>query len=259
VGLDSRYDGRVILFAPAEPPPKRSPTPRIVALAALAAIALGLAAWLTIGRPPERSTPTPTAKASPAARSRPAPPPSPPREAAEPRPAPSAASRAAVLRVEADVPDASVFIDHRFVGKAPVDVRDVKPGPHRLNVSAEGHEMYAEEIEVGEEPRTVSVRFTEVRLDESMAVVHKHGLGSCRGLLRADPGGLAFEAEGGRDSFRGPLGDLERFEVDYLKRSLRVSWRGGRSYNFTVDGRSADPLLVFQQKVDKARKRLRPL
>ena len=245
------------LFSPGEPPPKRSPTPLIVALAALGALALGLAAWLT--RSPERATPRPAAKASPAARSTPAPPPSPPRQAAAPRPTPSAASRAAVLRVEADVADASVFVDHRFVGKAPVDVRDVKPGPHRVNVSAEGHEMYAEEIEVGPEARTVSVRFTEVRLDESMAVVHKHRIGSCRGLLRADPGGLAFEAEGGKDSFRGPLSDLERFDVDYLKKTLRVSLRGGRSYDFTVEGRSADPLLVFQQKVDKARKRLRPL
>jgi hypothetical protein len=149
-------------------------------------------------------------------------------------------------------------LDRRFVGKAPVDVREIAPGPHRLNVSAEGHDMYAEEIEIGPEPRTVSVRFKEVRLDESLPVVHKHGLGSCRGVLRADPGGLGFEAEGGRDSFQAPLSDLERFEVDYLKKTLRVSLRGGRGYNFTVDGKSADPLLVFQKKVDKARKRLLP-
>jgi hypothetical protein len=125
-----------------------------------------------------------------------------------------------------------------------------------LNVSAEGHEMYAEEIEIGAEPRTVSVRFNEVRLDESLAVVHKHGLGSCRGILKADPGGLGFEAEAGKDSFRAPLADLERFEADYLRKTLRVSLRGGRGYNFTVEGPSADPLLVFQQKVEKARKRL---
>jgi hypothetical protein len=118
--------------------------------------------------------------------------------------------------------------------------------------------MYAEEIEIGPEPRTVSVRFNEVHLDESLAVVHKHGMGSCRGLLRADPGGLAFEAEGGKDSFRGPLGDLERFEVDYLKKSLRVSWRGAQ---LSLHGGRPErrPLLVFQQKVDKARKRLPPL
>ena len=49
---------------------------------------------------------------------------------------------------------------------------------------------------------------------------------------------------------------LERFEVDYLKKNLRLTVRGGRTYNFTVEGTSADPLLIFQKKVDAARKRL---
>jgi hypothetical protein len=158
--------------------------------------------------------------------------------------------------VEADVADASVFVDRRFVGKAPVDVRDISPGPHRLNVSADGYAMHAEEIEIGAEPRTISVRFTEVRLDESVAVIHKHGVGSCQGILKASPEGLSFEAASGKDSFRVPFRELARFEVDYLERSLRVSQKGGRSYNFTVEGPSADPLLVFHQKVEGVRKRL---
>jgi hypothetical protein len=149
-----------------------------------------------------------------------------------------------------------VFVDRRFVGKAPVDVHDLAPGPHRVNVSAEGYDMHAEDVLVSREPRTVSVRFKEVRLDESLAVVHKHGLGSCRGVLRADPGGLAFAGEDGKDSFHGALGDLARFEIDYLGKTLRVGLRGGKTYNFTVDGPTADPLLVFHQKVEKARKRL---
>ncbi len=156
------------------------------------------------------------------------------------------------------MPDASVFIDHRFVGKAPLDVRDLPPGSHRLNVAADGYAMHAEEVEVGAAPRTVSVRFTEVRLDESLAVTHKHGVGSCQGVLKASPEGLSYEAAGGKDSFQAPFGDLARFEVDYLKKTLRLALRGGRSYNFTVEGASADPLLVFQQKVEAVRKRLAP-
>ena len=149
------------------------------------------------------------------------------------------------------MPDASVFIDHRFVGKAPVDVRDVPPGSHRLNVAADGYAMHAEEVEIGAAPRTVSVRFTEIRLDESLAVVHKHGVGSCPGVLKASPEGLAFEAATARTRSRPRSRDLARFDVDYLKKTLRVSLRGGRSYNFTVEGASADPLLVFQQKVER--------
>jgi hypothetical protein len=160
--------------------------------------------------------------------------------------------------VEADVPDASVFVDRRFVGKAPVDVRDVSPGPHRINVSADGFPMHTEEVDIGAEPRAISVRFTEVRLDESLAVVHKHGVGSCQGVLRASPQGLRFEAASGNDSFRASLTELARFDVDYLKKTLRVSLSGGRSYNFTVEGSSADPLLVFRQKVEAVRKRLHP-
>ena len=152
---------------------------------------------------------------------------------------------------------ASVFVDRRFVGKAPVDVLEVTPGPHRLNVSADGHEMYAEEIEVGSEPRTVSVRFNEVRLDESLPVVHKHGMGSCRGVLRA----AAARRPRLRDRERQGLLPRAARRPRALRSGLHEEdaprlLPGGRSYTFTVEGPSADPLLVFQQKVDKARKRL---
>jgi hypothetical protein len=186
----------------------------------------------------------------------PAPSASPSREATLPKA--SATSHPAPLHVEADVPDASVFVDRRFVGKAPVDMRDLAPGPHHVNVSADGYAMHAEDVEIGAEPRAVSVRFTEIRLDESLAVVHKHAVGSCQGILKAGPSGLSFEAKSGKDAFQAPFADLTRFEVDYLNKTLRVSLRGGHSYNFTIAGASADPLLVFQQAVDAVRKRLAP-
>jgi hypothetical protein len=246
------------LLSPPEPPKRRSRAPLVAALAVLAVAGLALVIWLSNrrepprpGRPPRPSSAT---KASPPpARPTSLPSASPLREAS---PRPDRTARLPPLRVEADVADASVFVDRRFVGKAPVDVRDISPGPHRLNVSADGYSMHAEEIEIGAEPRTISVRFTEVRLDESVAVIHKHGVGSCQGVLKASPEGLSFEAASGKDSFRVPFPELARFEVDYLKKSLRVSQKGGRSYNFTVEAPSADPLLVFHQKVEAVRKRL---
>src|SRR4029077_19631245 len=42
------------------------------------------------------------------------------------------------LRIETDVPNAQVFLDRQFIGTAPVTAANVKPGPHQLNVSAEG-------------------------------------------------------------------------------------------------------------------------
>ena len=159
------------------------------------------------------------------------------------------------LRVESDVAGAQVFLDRKPVGVTPVEL-EVTAGPHRLNVSAEGYEMYAEDLDMAPGRREVEVRFKEVRLDESLDVVHKHGIGSCQGRLSASPAGLRFQASRREDSFDVPLASLERSEVDYLSKTLRVVVRGGRSYNFTTREASADPLLAFQQKVAEARRRL---
>ncbi|HET6900597.1 MAG TPA: PEGA domain-containing protein, partial [Vicinamibacteria bacterium] len=99
------------------------------------------------------------------------------------------------LRVEADVPDADVFVDRVYKGKAPLALADVAPGSHRINVSAEGYDGYAETVEVTGADQLVSVRFKQVRLAAALDVVHKHGIGSCRGRLSATPAGLRYAPE----------------------------------------------------------------
>jgi hypothetical protein len=168
---------------------------------------------------------------------------------------PRAAADLARIHIDADVPGASVFFDHRYLGRAPVEVRDVAPGPHRLNVSAEGRDMYAETLEITPGPREVMVRFKQVRLDEALDVVHRHGIGSCQGRLSATPAGLRYETDHREDAFARPFGELEPLEVDYLKNNLRVKVKGGKTYNFTTRDGNADGLLRFQQKVEAARKR----
>jgi hypothetical protein len=158
------------------------------------------------------------------------------------------------LRVVADVAGAQVFLDRKFMGEAPVTVRDVAPGRHRLNVSAEGYEMYAEDLEIASGTQEVVVNFKEVRLDEAIAVKHKHGMGSCRGRLVATTDGLRYETDHKKDGFTAAFPTLEPLEVDYLDKNLRVKVRGGRKYNFTAE--DADDLLVFQQAVEAARARL---
>jgi hypothetical protein len=153
------------------------------------------------------------------------------------------------------VEGAQVFLDRRLVGTAPLTLHDVAPGTHRLNVASEGHELHGETVEVGLGPLEVDVRFKEVRLEESLDVVHKHGLGSCAGRLLATPAGLRYEAAG-EHAFVVPLPRLLAFEVDYLRKNLRVKAPGGRAYNFTVEGPSADPLFTFHKKVEGARRRL---
>ena len=83
------------------------------------------------------------------------------------------------LRIETDVPNAQVFLDRQFIGTAPVTAANVKPGPHQLNVSAEGFEGIARSIEVEPGSKDLMIRFKEVKLDARVAVVHKHRIGSC--------------------------------------------------------------------------------
>ena len=230
----------------------------VALLAVVALVAAALALWLVARRPaeaPKGPPPAPRARTSPSPRATPTPTPAPearatPRPKAEPRPE----AVTPTLRVHADVPGANVFLDRKFLGTTPVETRDFAPGPHRLNVSAEGYEMYGESVELAAGPNEVVVKFKEVRLDEHVDVVHKHGVGSCRGRLVATHAGLRFEAEKAGDSFLAPLPSLEPLQLDYLKRSLRVKQKGGKTWNFTAD--SADALLVFQKAVESARKRL---
>jgi len=204
-------------------------------------------------RPSARREPAPKREA-PAAAERPA---------HEARPAETAPAEtvtpsrtAGVLRVRSDVPGASVFLDRKFLGNTPLDVDGLAAGSHRLNVSVDGYEGQAQSIEIGDTPADVDVRFKEVRLNASVPVVHKHGVGSCSGRLVADTSGLRYETANAGDAFTIAFADVESFAVDYLKKNLRVKKRGGRTWNFEDPNGQADPLFVFHRDVDKARARL---
>jgi hypothetical protein len=171
-------------------------------------------------------------------------------------PRPAGAPEPAGLRVEADVADADVFVDRVYKGKAPLVLADVAPGSHRLNVSAEGYDGYAETVEVTGESQKVAVRFKQVRLAAGVDVVHKHGIGSCRGRLSATPAGLRYAPAKGDDGFDVPLSSVQTLDTDYLKKQLTVKLRGGRTYNFTEPAGKADALVAFQQAVAKAQSRL---
>jgi hypothetical protein len=250
------------------PPPRRWPILLVVLMGAAVAAATS---WFLLSqrksaprgdmpareaparpRPSATREPAPSRETAPAATDRPAP----VRESAEPGP-PAAPSRTAgVLRVRSDVPGASVFLDRKFLGTTPLEVDGLAAGSHRLNVSVEGYEGHAQAIEIGETPADVDVRFKDVRLNASVAVVHKHGMGSCSGQLVADPAGLRYETPHREDAFTLRFEDVDIFVVDYLKKNLRVKKRGGRTWNFEDARGQADPLFVFHRDVEKARARL---
>jgi hypothetical protein len=172
----------------------------------------------------------------------------------EPAPAPAPAPE---LRVEADVTGASVFVDRKYLGTTPLVTREVAAGSHQLNVAAEGEESVVRTIDVAAEgPTTISVRLREVRLDTSVAVVHKHGMGSCEGRLTASPAGVRYITSNAKDGFTLSFESLEIFRVDYLEKHLQVKQKGGRTWNFTTTSESADPLFVFHRDVERARAKL---
>jgi len=57
-----------------------------------------------------------------------------------------------------------------------------------------------------------------------------------------------------KDAFTVGLDQLQEFEIDYLDKSLRLTPRGVRTYNFSSE--NADALFVFHQNVQKVRERL---
>ncbi|MEI6668493.1 MAG: PEGA domain-containing protein [Acidobacteriota bacterium] len=162
-----------------------------------------------------------------------------------------------VLVIESDVPGASVFVDRKYLGTTPLRSTEVSAGTHQLNASASGEDGLVQTIDVnGTGDTTVTLKFREVRLSAQVAVIHKHTFGSCAGTLAATPAGISYQTDNAKDAFTIPLGALEAFEIEYLKKELKVKQRGGRTWNFTDKSDNADKLFVFHRDVSKAREKL---
>ena len=163
-----------------------------------------------------------------------------------------------MLIVDSDVPGAAVFIDRKFVGTTPLRTTDVEAGSRQLNASVTGEEGLAQTIEIAESGETsISLKFKDVRLNATVAVVHKHSMGrSCEGTLAATPDGLRYVTANKGDAFAFPFSALEAFEIDYLKKELKVKQKGGKTWNFTDKSENADKLFVFHRDVTKAREKM---
>ena len=180
-----------------------------------------------------------------------------PKKAVEPPPALAASSPVrASLSVDSDVPGASVFIDRTFVGNTPLQLERLEPGQRTLNLSADGFSAITHTINLLAGANEVTLRFKEVKLDTHVAVVHKHGMGSCDGTLVATVDGLSYVTSNKGDAFAMGFGQMEAFAVDYMQKNLRVKQRNGKTWNFTDKSDNADTLFVFHREVEAARKKL---
>ncbi len=247
----------------------------VIGAAAIAVLALAYLGVTMMMKPEAQPEPTPVAQAEPApvpSAAKPAEPETPadtpaarrPRPRKEAAPAPELAApppAGPTLVVESDVPGASVFVDRKFIGTTPLRTAEVTGGSHQLNASATGEEGLAQTVDVAETGETtVTLKFREVRLDASVPVVHKHAMGrSCEGRLVATPDGMRYDTSNKGDAFSFPFSALEVFEIDYLKKELKVKQKGGKTWNFTDKSDNADKLFVFHRDVTKAREKLAAL
>lgn len=183
-----------------------------------------------------------------------------PAKKAEPKPVEPAKTAdtptLASLRLESDVPGASVFIDRQFVGNTPLTLDRLEPGTKRVQLTATGFDSIQRTIDLRPGPNEITLRVKEVSLNTRTPVVHKHGIGNCEGTLTASLDGLRYDTRNKGDAFTLPYSRLETFVVDYLQKNLRVKERGGRTWNFTNKEENADALFVFHRDVEAARKKL---
>ena len=238
----------------------------LVAIAAVVVIAVGI---LTMRSAPEPAVETPAPAPAPRIvpkKNEPVPTPAKPVADATRKPAAKEAPKApaapaapaaptlASLRLETDVPGASVFIDRQFVGNTPLKLDNLEPGTKRVQLTATGYDSIQRTIELSPGPNNITLRVKEVTLNARAAVTHKHGMGSCEGTLTASLEGLRYMTSNKGDAFTLSYGQLETFSVDYLDKNLRVKQRGGKTWNFTNN--DADVLFVFHRDVEAARKKL---
>jgi hypothetical protein len=171
-------------------------------------------------------------------------------------PKPAAAPTLASLKLESDVPGASVFIDRNFVGNTPLSLDKLEPGTKRVQLTATGFDSVQKTIDLVPGENNITIRVKEVSLNAKTSVVHKHGVGSCEGTLIATLDGLQYETSNKGDAFNLRYPQVETFVVDYLEKNLRVKQKGGKTWNFTNKDANADALFVFHRDVESARKKL---
>ena len=224
-------------------------------------LAAGAGALWFLKPAPQPAEPPPVNRPAtpPPSTSAPAPRPSeaPPKPATPPPVEPATtAPTTGTLVITSDAPDTSVFIDRKYLGTAPVTATGLTPGSHHLNMSATGYDGISEDIDVAAGSHEIAKSFKTVKLDASLAVVHKHAFGSCKGTLRATPAGIVYDTTNKDDKFSVALTDLETFEVDYVAKTMTIKIRKGKTFKLTDPEDNADRLFVFHRDVDKVRKKV---
>jgi hypothetical protein len=187
----------------------------------------------------------------------------------EPEAADGSSSTGPALVITSDVRGADVYLNGNRVGKTPHKATPLAPGNYDVKVVHEGYETFEEQVQVQTQDDSIHAALrpmgaenntpektaataapVDIRgLGESVAVKHKHRIGSCEGVLRSEGEGLRFETDH-KDAFFAAYADVEELSLDESKLTLKV--RNGRKYDFTEQNDDPEALLAFHERVGEA-------
>lgn len=177
------------------------------------------------------------------------------------------ASTDPALVITSDVRGADVYLNDNRVGKTPHKATPLSAGDYDVKVMHEGYETFAETVHVETPDDSVHATMRPISggkelveeekavpadirgLGESVAVKHKHRIGSCEGVLRAGADGIRYETEH-KDAFFAAYADIEELHLDGDELTLEV--RDVRKYDFTEQNDNEEALVALYERAGAA-------
>ena len=165
-----------------------------------------------------------------------------------------------------------MYLNGNRVGRTPHKATPLAPGDYDVTVVHEGYETFEQQVRVETQDdsfhaalRPMSAENSarkeaaaeaeaeeeeaepaDIRgLGETVAVKHKHRIGSCKGVLRASGEGLSYDTDH-KDTFFAAYADVEELNLDKSKLTLKV--RDGKKYDFTEQNGNEEALAAFHER-----------
>jgi len=151
----------------------------------------------------------------------------------------------------------STYVEFFAVGTEPVDLCSLHQdrsflafltAPFRLPSASDRPRSAPRPAAAETAPRIVGTARAE---SASVAVIHDHVFGNCRGRLVAGSDGLRY-VTAHKDAFAITLEDIVRARVDVESGRLQVAVRRGRVYNFEAAAADRDALTALTRSVGQS-------
>jgi serine/threonine-protein kinase len=140
---------------------------------------------------------------------------------------------------------AQISVDGQAVGQVGsngrLEISPLPAGEHTVEVAAKPYDSFKTKVTVF--PGNVSTITPNLRA--SMAVTHKHTVGSCEGVLIVGQGRVQYQARSGNDSFDYPLTSIKKAGTADSGKGFYLEIAGAKRYVFHTPA-AAEDLQVIQ-------------